>query len=209
MRNLWLVARHEYRRTVLRRGFLIGTLAVPLGLAALVALAIVVETSGQDQRPLGYVDQAGLLAAARPAAATAADDQIEVRAYSDETAALAALERGEIQAFFVFPADYQTTLRTDLYYLEEPPANEVWGQFDNFVRANLVAGLPADVQSRLLDGPAITVVDLASGREFSEQGSSTSSCRWRPASCSLSPRFRPPATCCGWWRTRRKTARLR
>ena len=170
MRNLWLVARHEYRRTVLRRGFLIGTLAVPVGLAALVALAIIVETSGQDQRPLGYVDQAGVLAAVRPASATAADDQIEVRAYSNVTAALAALEAGEIQAFFVFPADYRATLRTDLYYLEAPPATEVWGQFDDFVRANLVAGLPADVQSRLLEGPAITVVDLASGREFSEQG---------------------------------------
>lgn len=170
MRNLWLVAKHEYRRTAVRRAFLIGTLAVPLGLAALVALAIVVETSGQDRRPVGYVDQAGLLAAGRPASVPEADDRIEMRAYPDETAALAALERGDLQAFFVFPADYRETLRTDLYYLEQPPAGDVWGQFDDFVRAHLVAGLPPDVQARLLAGPALTVVDLASGRTFSEQG---------------------------------------
>lgn len=170
MRNLWLVAKHEYRRTAVRRAFLIGTLAVPLGLAALVALAIVVETSGQDRRPVGYVDQAGLLAAGRPASVPEAGDRIEVRAYPDETAALAALERGDLQAFFVFPADYRETLRTDLYYLERPPAADVWGQFDDFVRAHLVAGLPPDVQARLLAGPALTVVDLASGRTFSEQG---------------------------------------
>ena len=29
MRSLWLVARHEYRRTVMRRGFIIGTVAIP------------------------------------------------------------------------------------------------------------------------------------------------------------------------------------
>lgn len=170
MRNLWLVARHEYRRTAVRRAFLIGTLAVPLGLAALVALAIVVETSGQDHRPVGYVDHAGLLAARRQPTDPGTDERIEVRAYPDEAAALAALERGELQAFFVFPADYRETLRTDLYYLEQPPAGDVWGQFDDFVRANLVAGLASDVQARLLAGPEITVVDLASGRTFSEQG---------------------------------------
>ena len=29
MRNLWFVAKHEYRRTVVRRGFLLMIFAIP------------------------------------------------------------------------------------------------------------------------------------------------------------------------------------
>jgi ABC-2 type transport system permease protein len=78
------------------------------------------------------------------------------------------LDRQEIQAFFVFPPDYRETLRTELYYLEDPPSGDVWEQFDDFVRVNLVAELPDEVQDRLLDGPEITVKDIASGRVFSQ-----------------------------------------
>lgn len=170
MRDLWLVAQNEFRRTVLRRAFLLGTLAVPLGLAALVALTIVVETSGQDLRPVGYVDQAGGLAGGEPVAWPDSAERAPIRAFPDEAAALEALEDEAIQAFFVFPSDYRQTLRTDLYYLEQPPSAEVWGQFDDFVRANLVADLPPEVQARLLAGPEVSVIDLASGRQFSEQG---------------------------------------
>lgn len=170
MRNLWLVAKHEYRRTVVRRGFLIGTLAVPLGLAVLIALAIAVETAGQNRSPVGYVDHAGLLVESRQAALPNATERIAVRAFNDEAAAQAALEREEIQALFVLPEDYARTLRTQLYYLERPPSEDAWRDFDDFVRLNLVAGLPQAKQRRLMEGAAVTVVDLGSGREFSEQG---------------------------------------
>jgi ABC-2 type transport system permease protein len=96
--------------------------------------------------------------------------RLPVRAFPDEAAALAALEKGEIQAFFVFPPDYLTTLRTDLYYLEQPPGGNAWQEFDDFVRANLLAGYPAEVRDRLLQGPEITVHDISNGRQFSEAG---------------------------------------
>lgn len=169
MRNLWAVARHEFRRTVLRRGFLIGTLAVPAGLALLVILAIAVATSNEDRRPIGYVDHAGVLRADRAAADTGPNTPIAVQAFPDETAALAALQAETVQAVFVLPADYLQTLRTDLYYLDRAPGDDAWGDFDGFVRANLAAGLPPEVQARVLAGPQVTVVDLASGRTFSAQ----------------------------------------
>jgi ABC-2 type transport system permease protein len=52
--------------------------------------------------------------------------------------------------------------------MEEPPSNEVWVDFDDFVRANLLAALPEEVQQRVAEGPAVTVKDVASNREFSE-----------------------------------------
>jgi ABC-2 type transport system permease protein len=167
MRNYWLVAKHEYRRVVIRRGFLIGTLIIPLGIAALIGLVIVVESMGQDNSPVGFVDQAGVLdvslLAARP------DDAVEIRAYADEEAALAALNAHEVQAFFVLPPDYVETLASEQYYLSEPLDNDVWREFDDFVRLNLVSRLPENIKERLLEGPSVTVRDISSNREFSEE----------------------------------------
>jgi ABC-2 type transport system permease protein len=167
MHNLWLIAKHEYRGTVFKRAFILLTLAIPLGMVALVALAIMIEVSGENNLPVGYVDKASILNVTRQSLAPMPTG-IEVRAFPDEEAALAALEGEEIQAFFVLPSDYPNTLQTDLYYLEEPPSSDIWGEFNRFVRANLVATYPDEVRNRLFEGPNITVHDIVSNREFSE-----------------------------------------
>ena len=166
MRNLWLVAKHEYRRTVVRRGFLLMIFAIPLGMAALIALVVLVEGMGADSRPIGYVDYSGTLDAGLLDGRS--EDSTEIRSFADEELARAALEGEEIQAIFVLPAEYPQTLRSDLYYLEEPPDGDAWRDFDDFVRVNLLSDMPADMQELLLEGPEITVYDLASNREFSE-----------------------------------------
>ena len=168
MHNLWLVAKHEYRRTVFKRAFVLITLAIPLGMAALIAVVIMVDLSGENRSPLGYVDKTGILDVTEWATRPGADGRIEVRAFPDEEAALAALEGAEIQAFFVLPSGYPDTLETELYYLEEPPSSDAWRDFGRFVRANLVDSYPDDVRNRLLEGPNITVHDVANKREFSE-----------------------------------------
>jgi ABC-2 type transport system permease protein len=164
MRNLWLIARHEYLQVVARRGFILTTVAIPIGLALIIALGILIETASRSSLPVGYVDQAGFLDATRQAPG----ESIEVRAFPDVAAAQTALESGQIQAFFVFPPDYLQTLATDLYYRGKTPAQNLWNRFDDFVRANLVAIYPSDVQTRLLGGPDVTVHDLSGNRTFSE-----------------------------------------
>jgi ABC-2 type transport system permease protein len=168
MRNLWKIAKHEYQRTVIRRGFLVMTAAVPLGLIALVALVVLVEGMGGDDRPLGYVDHSDTVDVALYGSLPEAEDRIEILSFADETAGLAALEGEQIQALFVLPADYPQTLQSDLYYLEEPPSGEAWRDFDDLVRINLLAGLPDEMQQRLFRGPDVTVRDLVSNRSFGQ-----------------------------------------
>jgi ABC-2 type transport system permease protein len=164
MRNFFLIAKREYLQVVARRGFILTTVAIPIGMALLIALIILTVTMTQSSLPVGYVDRAGFLDVARqdPGAS------VEVRAFPDEAAAQVALAGEQIQAFFVFPPDYRQTLATDLYYRGKTPGREAWGDLDDFVRANLVAGYSPDVQARLLDGPSVTVHDLTSNRKFSE-----------------------------------------
>jgi ABC-2 type transport system permease protein len=169
MRSFWLVAKHEYRGTVVRRGWVIMTIAIPVGMAALIALVILVEGMGADNRPIGYVDYSGTLDPGLSASLPDDSGHIQIRSFADEEQALAALEGEQIQALFVLPAEYPQTLHTDLYYLEEPPGGDAWRDFDDFVRVNLLSSMPAEMQELLLEGPDITVYDLASNREFSEK----------------------------------------
>lgn len=165
MNHFWLVAKHEYRRMVLRRAFLLTTLLVPLGMAAVIGLAFLVGSSAADKRPLGYVDHSHQLDITlwqnQP------DANVVLRPFPDEAAAQTALANGDIQAFFVLPPDYPNTLQTDLYFLEEPPSRDTWGAFDDFVRLNLVHDLDPALRQQLLDGPTIVINDLDSGRTFS------------------------------------------
>ncbi|MGD8905063.1 MAG: ABC transporter permease [Anaerolineae bacterium] len=169
MRNFWLVAKHEYLTTVVRRAFLLMTIAIPVGMVALIALIILVESMGADDRPIGYVDYSGKLDLALYDNLPDADERTPLRSFPDEDLALAALEGEQIQALFVIPSGYPQTLGTDLYYLEDPPGGDAWGDFDDFVRISLLSEMPEDMQELLLEGPDITVYDLASNREFSER----------------------------------------
>ncbi len=168
MHNYWLVARHEYQRMVFRRSFFVLTLAIPLAMVAFIALIIFVETRDSSDLPIGYVDPTGLLVAACHAELPDAENRIQVQPFSDVEASIAALEGDQVQAVFVLPENYPANLAMDLYYLENSPSDDAWGDFDDFLRVNLVAAYPDAVADRLFAGPEIIVIDLASGREFSD-----------------------------------------
>ncbi|MGB3714312.1 MAG: ABC transporter permease [Candidatus Promineifilaceae bacterium] len=168
MRNYWLIAKHEYRRTVFRRGFLLATILVPVGMAVLIFFVYLVATMGQDDTALGYVDKPDIFDPALQNNLPDPEDRIGILEFSDEESALAALEAGDIQAFFVFPLNYLDTLETDLHYVENPPSDDLWREFDDFVRFNILSTLSEDVRERLLEGANITVIDVNGNREFSE-----------------------------------------
>ena len=168
MREVWLVAKHEYLRMVRRRAFLLGTLAVPLLIVVVTAISIVISVGKRDDRPLGYVDQAGVLSAGvQPSFESSR--AVELRAFDDTGAAEAALKAGQIQAYYLLPDGYLSSGQLHLTYWEDAPAVPVREQFDDFLRANLAAGLPADVQRRAVEGPSITVRSADGRREMNSK----------------------------------------
>ncbi|MCK4901061.1 MAG: ABC transporter permease [Anaerolineales bacterium] len=168
MHNAWLIAKHAYRNTVVKRSFIIGTLAVPFFMAAIIGIAVLVFVLSENNKPIGYVDNSGLLKIDLQTNLPDSEDRIEILSYPDEATAIEALNSEEIQAFWVLPPDYQQTLRTDLYYLEEPPDNDIWREFDDFIRINLIDALPKSTHNLLLEGPDITVIDITNNRDFSQ-----------------------------------------
>ena len=136
MRKAWLVARHEYLTMVRKRSFALATLAFPVLIAAFLALTIFLALGRSDDRPLGYVDLAGVLTDEARQAGAADDAFIP---FASEAAALAALQAGRIQAYYLLPAGYRESGAVQLTALSEAPPDSAQRAFDAMLRASLLA----------------------------------------------------------------------
>jgi ABC-2 type transport system permease protein len=172
MGKLWLVAKQEYVGRVRQRSFLVGTLSILAIIAVIIGITAIIVISGRDDRPLGYVDLAGLFAA-QPAPAA---EGPELRVFADEAAAREALEAGVIQAFYLLPEDYLSRHEVVLDYGKEQPGERVRGAFDDALRTALAAsalagrapavGAPAGVRQRLIEGSQVTLRSLDGRRQI-------------------------------------------
>ena len=165
MGKLWLVAKREFLLRVSRRTFLVTTLAVPLGFAALIAIGAFIAIKSEDKRPVGYVDNSGMLDLAIFPSLDEGDSTVDIYAYQDVSVAQNDLESGDIQAYFVLPEDYQQSQRVAVYYWEDKPSDDVWEAFDDFLRANLLASLPEDRRQLVLEKPEWTVRSVDGRRQ--------------------------------------------
>lgn len=168
MYKTFLVARHEYLKMVRRRSFLLATLGIPLLIVVVTAVAILVSVRGGSNAPLGYVDRAGIL---DPTVRLSEEDvSIEIRAYPDDASARAALEAQEIQAYYVIPEDYLVTGEVAMYYWDDPPGVAVQEDFEEFLRAGLVKGLPEAMARRVSRGFDLTMRSADGRREIKGVG---------------------------------------
>ena len=165
MGKFWLVAKREYLMRVSRRTFLVATIAVPLGFAALIAVGAFIAIKSEDKRPVGYVDNSGVLDPAIISSLDEVDETVELQAYQDVSVAQNDLESGDIQAYIVLPEDYQRSQQVAVYYWEDKPSDEAWEVFNDFLRANLLAGLPEDKRQLVLEEPEWTVRSVDGRRQ--------------------------------------------
>jgi ABC-type Na+ efflux pump permease subunit len=162
------MARHEYVKVTHKRSFVFGTLAMPLFFVAITVFAIVMVLVSEDQRPIGYVDFAGIVTTVTQLPPNKSGPQpVEIRAFPDEAQARAALNDRQIQAYYILPADYLTDHEAQLIYWDKAPSNSAQRDFDNLIRANLVASLPKDVARRAQDGVELTARSADGQQEVS------------------------------------------
>jgi ABC-2 type transport system permease protein len=165
----WLVAKHEYRKMVGKRSFLVGTLGLPLLIIIVMGIGIFSAVTSGSQEPVGYVDHAVFLNPQVSANLEGRAGKIELVHFPDEDAALESLQDGRIQAFYVLPEDYMQTRQVDLVYWDEAPGGSVSTAFEAFLRANLAAGLPEDARQRVAEGPSFTARSMDGRLEIGEE----------------------------------------
>lgn len=157
MRNFGLIAKHEYLKIVKQKSFLVGTLWLPVMIIGVMVVAILASLGQRGELPLGYVDYTGLLDDTVTLPLDASDKApVAIQAFPDESAARAALEAEKIQAYYIIPADYMQSGSVQLFYLNQRPGEIAQDDFESFLRANLLAAHPVEIQKRIVAGSSIT-----------------------------------------------------
>ncbi len=151
MTRIWHVFWREYWGHITRRSYLLLTFGFPVFLVVLpalggllLALAVASAMPPTDLRPVGVIDQAGLLGNMGDAPI----DPVEMRSFTTVKAARAALTAGTIQAFYLIPPDYWSTGQIKILY-DQPPTNEVDNAFKRWVSKRVRARVPDDRLAQL------------------------------------------------------------
>jgi len=167
MNKFWYVALNEYKRHVFRKAYIWAILSVPLILFISIGAGYMVEMFETNTDPVGYVDLSGVLANPQPVPEGAGTRHpVELIPYPDEDAALAALDAGEVQAYYVIAQDYLETRSVSLTYYEKPGENAE-SYFRSFMRSNLITDQPPQVVFRALDDIDMIVRTPDGSRELS------------------------------------------
>jgi ABC-2 type transport system permease protein len=158
MHNFWLVARHEFKNRTGKRSFFISTLALPLLIMSGMGLIIFISIQSERTRlPIGYVDHSGLLS--EEVRLPSVENAVPIISFTEEDSAREALNRGEIDGYYIVPEGYPHQLIT-LVYMDQPPGSNARDTFNQLMRANLVSDLPQQTQERIIKGSKITIRSL-------------------------------------------------
>ena len=167
-----LVARREYLRTVRRRGYIFGTLLLPIGIAVLMGISIFFSTSGFDTE--GEASGTIVVVNRSDVAIEPFETGLASLRLVTEAEAAAQLEAGGIDGYYLIPETFSedaTLTRIeaggfDISSLEAGEANE--GLLRYVIRATQLeaAGLPPEEAARILQGMTINVVTVE-GEEVS------------------------------------------
>ncbi|MCS6845225.1 MAG: ABC transporter permease [Caldilineales bacterium] len=158
MSKMWLVAEHQFKKEVLKRGFLLAIVAMPFFLGFTAFMGWLTERMSQQTTAVGYVDPGQFLRTP-----PTGDDHLRFVPFASPAEARAALEAGEIAAYYVLPADYPQTRQAELMHNGQV-SSEATEAFVRAVRANLLAGQPPEVATRALEGPRISMLAMDSRR---------------------------------------------
>ena len=169
-----LVARREYLRTVRRRGYIFGTLLLPIGIAVLMGVSVFFSTSGFEGTD---GEASGTIVVVNESDVTINEFQTALASLETTTEQDAAgrLQSGEISEYYVVPAGFRedgvvTRVETgsgfDISRLEGAENNEALLRY--VVRDALLreAGVPDEAIARVLQGVSVNVVTVE-GEEVS------------------------------------------
>jgi ABC-2 type transport system permease protein len=164
LRLTLLVAKRDYLRTVRRRGYLFGTLLLPLGIAALIAISTLLSV---DRAGGGVAGGTVVIVNASSVPISAiSEGPIRLTTVS-EPEARTQLDAGDISEYFVIPADVRTAGTVTRV---EPAAGSSLSRLESMesqgelvaylIRDALLreAGVSPQVALRILQGVTITTV---------------------------------------------------
>ncbi len=169
MSRVLRVAAYEYRTNVLKRSFLLSLFSLPLILTVSIGAGVILESITSNTQPIGFVDDAGVITTLEAPGLEQEADGITVLPFEEVEQARAALEAGELQAYFILPADYRTTGEVRLVFMDQA-SEQARAQFHDLLRYNLARDYPPPVTDRIVGGTEITIRSPDGSRAYPAGG---------------------------------------
>jgi ABC-2 type transport system permease protein len=165
------IARYEYMHHVGNKRFWISLAGVPLGFVLLFGLSLLLSRFSFDTRPVGIVDNAGLIQIEpdNSEKSTFFSPQIYLHVFPDESTARAAVEADEIQGFAILPEDYLSRFQI-IYWSNKQPLGDIQSVVTDFVSKNLMVAenIESTVVSRIDEGSQISMQSLDGSQNYNE-----------------------------------------
>ena len=171
MNKVWLVAKQEFLRHVLRKRFLLILFGLPLFIAAMMGIGVLVGLMSVNRVSIGLIDSANYLSdQVDEYVANGENDSF----FSDtklvfpenEKQAEAWLQSGDITAYYVIPAGYPDSGTIKLVSNGEPDG-DVTSILNNFLQEENLSDVEVNLRDRILNDPEITVHSISSSRQQS------------------------------------------
>jgi len=169
MNKFFLIFAHEYKRHVLRKRFIFAILSLPLMVGFTIGLGYLTVRLQYNPLPVGYVDSYSVIADPKQVPADPkekATPAVEVIRFVSENAAKDALNKAELQAYFVISKNYMNDGSVTQVSNQRPGSNAT-EDFGDYLKYNIVSGLPQMVVTRLTEGDNLIVRSLDGSRELS------------------------------------------
>ncbi|MDM8527593.1 ABC transporter permease [Anaerolineales bacterium HSG24] len=182
MKRIWLIFWHEYWSHITRRAYLLFTFGFPAMLigtplvgGVFLAGAIFMAMPAPDTRPIGIVDQVGLLLEPEEQAVVTnegaivksqerAGNLVRIIFFRSPEEAASALATDYIQAYYKLPPDYWETGEVIVTYYTAP--NELLGTMvSSWIQREIEENIPSEILFRLRFGPDIAHTEVASDDE--------------------------------------------
>ena len=147
MNKTLLVARHEFRRYVTRRGFLFAVFGLPALLGLIIVIGILIASDGGEV--IGVVDPAERLLEPTLYNRRLTEDGPSFATFADEAAAQRAVEGGEATVYFTVPETYPADNEIVLYHWDEGDIT-AYRDILEYLRASIVDRLDVDAATEAL-----------------------------------------------------------
>lgn len=167
MKKIWLILRNEYLRHARKKSFLFGILSMPLFVGLMALVGFVSVWLEYNKAPVGYIDPAYLIV--NPVQAPIQEKNllkpVAALPFEREEDAKAALQNGEIQAYFILADNYMASGEVTMVSSDKTGANAE-SDFGDFLAYNLVKDKPPQVAERLTKGNNLIIRSLDGSREM-------------------------------------------
>jgi len=162
------LAKFHLRKNMFSKGYLFVLLSLPFFMLVIVGFGKLMDSAENKTVRIGLVGDNNFF----QELSLDDKDDVEIVLYPNGDDARKALDVGDIAAYYLFPANYPTSQKTNLFYYDAPSWS-TQNYVQNVVRVNLMRDYPRSKVDRVISSPSVTLHSINTQKTFAGGGPTT------------------------------------